>query len=150
MHYANIILYSILTVINYYYILLIVQESHYHINGFALIIKRIICNPLYYILLIPIITLFYNNLYISIFVNISILIYILLKLKRKNILRLKITPRIQRFMFLKILYLIVLIYLSIKMIISEAFIMYLSYPFVIISYYLLMPIEIIIKNYYEL
>lgn len=148
MHYANIILYSILTVINYYYILLIVQESHYHINGFVLIIKRIICNPLYYILLIPIITLFYNNLYISIFVNISVLIYILLRLKRKNILRLKITPRIQRFMFLKILYLIVLIYLSIKMIISEAFIMYLSYPFVIISYYLLMPIEIIIENYY--
>ena len=41
-----------------------------------------------------------------------------------------------------------LIYLSIEMIISEAFIMYLSYPFVIISYYLLMPIEIIIENYY--
>lgn len=148
MLFINIILFSVITVVNYYYMLLIIQESHYHISGFALIIKRIISDFINYLLLLPIILIFYNSIYINVIINICLLAYTFFKVRKKHILKLKFTRRIYRFYLLFILYLIGLCFLVVMNKISEAYIIYLSYPYLVISYYILIPIEVIIRNYY--
>ena len=148
MQYINIILFSLIVIINYYYMLLILQESHYHIKGFRIIIKRTISEYVNYFLLLPIFLIFYNNIYINITINICLLVYMYLKLKKKHILKLKITRRIYRFCFLLILYIIGLSYLAIDKNISEVLIIVLSYPYLIVSYYILVPIEVVVRNYY--
>lgn len=140
---VNICMVLIISFINYYFILRLFQEYHYHLHSFLNIIKKIFINKINYLLLFPIILLFVKNEILNIIVIFILSLYIYLRIKRKYVLKLKITKRIIRFLIIKVLLTFSILYLY-----NPYYLIYLDVPLIILSYFILYPVEHLINKYY--
>lgn len=138
------ILIIITTLINYYYLLLLFQENHYHISFIKIVLNKVIKNFKYYFLLTPLL-FYFDNIICNVLILIVLTIYLYIVFKTKYIIKLKITKRIKRFIVLKLLFIIIYLIIFNKHICLMPFI---SLAYLIISYYLLLPLEYIINKYY--
>lgn len=150
---TNIILeisYFMLSFFNLYFMFLILQENHYHLNGFILILKKEITNKVNYMLLILLLSLFVESIIVNIILLFIIILFVLIKLKEKYIVKLNITNRIKRMFFLNLL--INILYMIIFSIynIDKLFLIYLTYINLLISFIMLIPIETFINYKYKL
>lgn len=143
-----IVFYYLVIITNLYYMLLYLQESHYHFSAFTLITKRIIKNKSSYLLLIPLALLFESGIIVKVSICLVLMIYVMLSLNTKSIVKLNFTPRVKRlfvtFVLINTLLVIMFIYLNINKII----IIYLSEILLFISMLINKPFEYLINRYY--
>lgn len=129
-----------------YYILLYLQEYHYHFNGFIGIIKKGLKDYRSYILLSSLIGIFIDAYSYLIYVIIlAYIFFVILILEDRLVLKLKFTKRIIRNICLNLLiYALIIIFLSEYIYLLPLLVLFISF----ISYLLLVPIEKAICNYY--
>ena len=129
-----------------YYILLYLQEYHYHLYGFIDIFKKGIKDYRSYILLSSIIGLFIDDFYYLIFVLIlAYIFFVILKLEERLVLRLRFTSRIIRNIVLNsIFYLLFIIFFRKYLWMLPLLVLVISF----VCFLVLVPIEKIISIYY--
>lgn len=147
-----IALYSVLFYVNLYYVFLYLQESHYHFSSFFMMIRKGLKSASSYLLLVPLISLFYTNDRKYIFYNLMILViivfYIVLVVSKKYVLKLKITKRIVRlFAVVTLLYSLILYLYMIKYT-NSVISVYLIMPLSMVGFIINMPIERLYKSHY--
>jgi len=153
--YISLFIGSYLTVIMVFRLLNLLQQSHYHYNGFNSLLKY------YYLLkgiiLIPLAgLLWFLNLW---FVQMIYLLYagflIWYLIKNKPIVKLKITPRIKRLSFMILIVgiaagTLLLYFLSLPQLIAALVIIYIALPLIIfIAFNINYPLEYLISKYYQ-
>ena len=97
------IIYIFVIIINLYYMMLLLQEGHYHYDSYLIIVKRFIKRKYSYLLLLPLVTLIEETIIINVSICLICMIYILMLLLEKHIVKLKFTPRVIRLFVLCLL-----------------------------------------------
>lgn len=143
-----LITYFLLFLFNLYYLLLILQEAHYHLKGFEVIIKRIFTKSINLLYLVPLLNIFIRGIIIDIITIITLIIYIIFKVKSKYIVKLKVTNRIIRLICLNIIIYFIISALVTNYNLPYELLIYLQVIIVFISFIVMQPIEIIINKYY--
>lgn len=138
--------YFLITLFCLYYILLYLQEYHYHYNGFIEILKKGIKDKKNYLLLVTLFGLCTSiSKYFILIVFVGFCFFVLLKLEDKLIIKLKFTKRVIRNIILNIIiYLLFYIFLYRYIFILPLFSLIIAF----ISFIILEPVELLIKKHY--
>ena len=142
-----IIVFSLYSIILTYPYLLFLQENHYHLNSYILIIKKELKKIENLLLFAPALLLIKQSILINLIIIILLTLYLLIRILKKTILKLKVTKRIIRFFcVITFINIILAYYLQNK----YYLIIYLPLYVVLLSHLLLLPIEKVINKCYHL
>lgn len=142
------IIYIFVIIINLYYMMLLLQEGHYHYDSYLIIVKRFIKRKYSYLLLLPLVTLIEETIIINISICLICMIYILMLLLEKHIVKLKFTPRVIRLFIFCLLINLLIGFVFYKHDIKFVYLLYLTEIILLISQVLLTPVEALINKYY--
>ena len=139
-------MYLLMSLFCLYYILLYLQEYHYHLDSFSKILKREIKNKYNYLFVLSLVGYFsYISFYINIIVFLLFLIVVIIKIEEKRIIKLKYTRRIILNIIVNlIVYLVVYIFFYRFVVFLPFFSLFISF----ISFLILMPFHFLEKYYY--
>ena len=128
--------------------MLLLQEGHYHYDSYLIIVKRFIKRKYSYLLLLPLVTLIEETIIINVSICLICMIYILMLLSEKHIVKLKFTPRVIRLFILCLLINLLMCFVFYKHDIKFVYLLYITEIILLISQVLLTPVEALINKYY--